>query len=463
MESNFNNRDFEQFVKQNADQYRMFPSEKVWKGIHNTLHTRKRWYGFGLALLLLTSGAVTWVMLTPSGKVQQVNIQPGILPQMNTEVVQPAASEYGPRTTTAQTAKRNIPFTILANEQETDLLSTELAVSNVMMVIPVEPVTELPRETVIAAPRIILQDKTTVTYPTINLDVSSFVKTNNSGTEGINLQKTLPAAEKNSTSYIDLYPLSFENISDPYKIAAWKKKISWEIFFAPTVSYRKLKENKEFLMTAQALNSPYGFSSLYDINSVVTHKPDMGLELGFAAGYPLSRSLKLTAGLQVNVSKYDIKAFTHPSEVAIISLDAGNGNNSISTLTNYRNFSGNKASWLHNLYVSASLPVGAQLKLMGNKRTSLNIGGTVQPTYILNDRAYLISTDYKNYAEIPWLVRRWNLSTSFEAFAGYTTGKVKWKIGPQVRYQWLSSFQEKYPVKEHLFDYGLKVGVMLNQ
>src|SRR5688572_31773279 len=105
MESNFNNRDFEQFVKQNADQYRMFPSEKVWKGIHNTLHTRKRWYGFGLALLLLTSGAVTWVMLTPSGKVQQVNILPGILPQMDTEVVQPAASEYGPRTTTAQTAK----------------------------------------------------------------------------------------------------------------------------------------------------------------------------------------------------------------------------------------------------------------------------------------------------------------------------------------------------------------------
>ena len=49
MENN-NNRDFEQFVKQNADQYRMFPSEKVWNGIHNSLHTRRRWYGFGLTL-----------------------------------------------------------------------------------------------------------------------------------------------------------------------------------------------------------------------------------------------------------------------------------------------------------------------------------------------------------------------------------------------------------------------------
>jgi len=66
MENNFNNRDFEQFVKQNADQYRMFPSEKVWKNVHHALHTRRRWYGLGLTVLLLTAGIVTWVMLSPS-------------------------------------------------------------------------------------------------------------------------------------------------------------------------------------------------------------------------------------------------------------------------------------------------------------------------------------------------------------------------------------------------------------
>src|SRR5258706_3018762 len=66
MENNFNNRDFEQFVKQNADQYRMFPSEKVWKNIHHALHARRRWYGLGLIVLLLTAGIVTWVMLSPS-------------------------------------------------------------------------------------------------------------------------------------------------------------------------------------------------------------------------------------------------------------------------------------------------------------------------------------------------------------------------------------------------------------
>ena len=77
MENNFDNRDFEQFVKQNADQYRMFPSGKVWNSIHNTLHTRRRWYGIGLALLLLTTGTVTWVMLmSPPGIKQQLASNP---------------------------------------------------------------------------------------------------------------------------------------------------------------------------------------------------------------------------------------------------------------------------------------------------------------------------------------------------------------------------------------------------
>ena len=80
---------------------------------------------------------------------------------------------------------------------------------------------------------------------------------------------------------------------------------------------------------------------------------------------------------------------------------------------------------------------------------------------MLKDRAYLISTDYKNYAEVPRLIRHVNLNTSFETFVNYTSGNTKWQIGPQVRYQILSSFQNKYPVKENLFDFGVKMGVTL--
>jgi hypothetical protein len=80
----------------------------------------------------------------------------------------------------------------------------------------------------------------------------------------------------------------------------------------------------------------------------------------------------------------------------------------------------------------------------------------------VGDRAYIISSDYKNYSLVPSLTRKWNVATSFETFVGYSTGKLKWQVGPQVRYQLLSSFVDEYPVKENLFDFGLKVGISLN-
>jgi hypothetical protein len=110
-----------------------------------------------------------------------------------------------------------------------------------------------------------------------------------------------------------------------------------------------------------------------------------------------------------------------------------------------------------------SAPVGVEVKFGNNKSTQFGVATTVQPTYMLGDRVYLISSDYKTYVEVPWLMRRWNVNTALETFVAYSTGKLDWQVGPQVRYQLLSSFEGKYPVKEHLFDFGLKVGVSLNK
>src|SRR5688572_6958656 len=108
MESNFRNRDFEQYVKQNADQYRMFPSEKVWKGIHGSLHTRRKWYGLGLALLLLsTVTAVTWVMVSyPVSNNQRIT---GVIPTKDkAPVTAPASSQELVENTNTE----NLPFSI---------------------------------------------------------------------------------------------------------------------------------------------------------------------------------------------------------------------------------------------------------------------------------------------------------------------------------------------------------------
>jgi hypothetical protein len=272
------------------------------------------------------------------------------------------------------------------------------------------------------------------------------------------------AREKNSSGQnIVYFPLTIESVVNSYKPIKLPKKITWQLYFTPTFSYRRLSANKSFKNTGPFADPiAYPFSALTDVNRAVTHKPDMGLQLGFAARYPLSKNLKLRAGMQFNINRYDIKAYISNGEQATINLSGDN--NSVTTWTHYRNYNGYKSDWLKNYYLSVSVPIGAEFTIFGNNRTSFGVAGTVQPTYILKDRAYLISTDYKNYAKVPWLVRRTNINTSFETFVNFTSrNKTKWQIGPQVRYQVLSSFHSKYPVAENLFDFGVKLGVTLNK
>jgi hypothetical protein len=483
MENNFNNREFEQFVKQNADQYRMFPSEKVWKGIHHTLHTRRRWYGLGLILLLLTSVSVTWVMMSSAGKNQSeadlTNSASALSAPANGAVtekaiakpVAPPAPVVNPNTSASVNNKTTELFPVdfvtgapgqiattgdLSANKESE---TTLTVAMNPSPHPVTAITGIPATKTVAEQTAIVSEKELAAAqpPVVNAVRETMT---NPGVTGDNNGESLKSSGQKIITITDNreIPAFVSNKS------AIRKKMSWQLYVTPTISYRRLEENSDFINASRASAvTPGNYIMLTDVNSVVTHKPDLGLQLGVTAGYPVARNLRLLAGLQFNVSKYNIKAYKHSFEVATIALDNGYYTSSVSTYTNYRNFGGYSSDWLHNLYISASAPLGMEWTVSNKGKTQFGVSGTLQPSYILGERAYLLSTDYKNYAEVPSLTRRWNMNTSFEAFAGYKTGKLSWRIGPQVRYQLMSSFKEKYPVKEHLFDFGLKMGVQITK
>ena len=69
-------------------------------------------------------------------------------------------------------------------------------------------------------------------------------------------------------------------------------------------------------------------------------------------------------------------------------------------LPHYNNLTGYQYNWLQNFYFQVSAPIGVELKLRGDDKMQFGMASTLQPTYLLGDRAYLISTDYKNYAKI---------------------------------------------------------------
>lgn len=470
MESNFNNREFEQLVKRNADQYRMIPSEKVWKGINNALHTRRRWYGIGLTmLLLLTAVSVTWVMVSyPVSKKQETNstqnIQPNTPGPTVADPANPPSNTINGLLSFNKFTEEKAPVndktgTQVLNENTLPETSTEsLIVGNILENTDVQLITEkASQNTPVKAERSVVPS---------NFNINNVpAPINGTGTgDKVSANKITERSDKRLTLYKETYyPLTIESVVNTYHAQKIRRKLSWQLYFAPTISYRKLSQNKSFQGASPFDPANYPFASLTDVNKAVVHKPDLGLELGFTTRYPLTKNLRLRGGLQFNINRYDIKAFVYNGEQATINLTGGNGTNSVTAWTYYRNYNGYKTDWLKNFYFTVSAPIGAELTLLGNDKTSLGIAGTVQPTYILSDRAYLISTDYKNYAEVPWLIRHVNVNTSFETFISYKSRSTRWQVGPQVRYQVLSSFQNKYPVKENLFDFGLKIGVTLNQ
>ncbi len=473
MESNYNSDNFERLLRESSDQYRMYPSESVWKNVYRALHTRRKWFGIGFLLLMLSAGFVTTIMLSnpvdtskqvASSIIKQSATSPGAetKPEINKDEIS-LSPLYNNSFTVNTKGNFLAPVDPLPdNISTTDLIFTEQS--------SVETITDNSTTDIVKTDNTSKEGQQSAafadasgptTFEPINISISDEATDQN-----LYFTATKPESRKLTTSTslnkpAGFYPYSIESVINSY--VKRHKKLSFQFYFTPTISYRKLSENKSYLRSV-AYNPNNTVPLYYDVNKVVTHKPDMGLEAGIAARYAIGKKMKLRAGLQFNTSRYDIKAYRSATEVTTIALNTGNFiPDSVNTISNYRNFNGYKSDWLHNLYFQVAAPIGLELQLAGDNRIKFGVAGTIQPTYILSDRVYLISTNYKNYAEVPSLIRRWNVNTSFEAFVGYSTGRMNWQVGPQVRYQLQSSFVKEYPVKENLFDFGLKIGVSANR
>ncbi len=140
-------------------------------------------------------------------------------------------------------------------------------------------------------------------------------------------------------------------------------------------------------------------------------------------------------------------------------MDGARAHDTVSGYTDIRNFSGYAPEQLQNKYLQLSIPVGIEIKLLGDKKLQFSVAGGIQPTFLLSSTSYLISSDYKNYIQSPDLARGFNVHTNFEAFISYKTGGLKWQIGPQFRSQLLSSYSNQYRIREYLTEYGIKFGV----
>ena len=483
MDGKHNDKEFIRFLKENADNHRLYPSEEVWDRIHGKLHTRKRWLAAGLGLLFLTGLTVTVVMLTnplisPSGTLSQQNKRINGVNKANETTPTSNGLAEDVEKTLALPLQNNTPKKIRIaspdNQHDNYFIATHLYQQPTSIVSEAQVTTVNSNKVFYQK---IAQDLPSVEYAKLSTStprihpqpVTGILET--PPVMAVNPENIPEKTEETKEALVDIrwmedsYPLTIESVTNSYERQKHSPRFRWQLHFTPTISYRSLKEDAKFITQARMNLSNMPAAATPDLENVITHRPDLGMQLGISGSYPLGKRLDWITGLQFNVSKYDIKAYNYPSEVATIALvNSWGGPTAVSTVTSFRsNGFMNRANWLRNYYYSISIPMGFEWRVLGKKHNHWGISATVQPTYVVGNRSYIISMDYQNYAEVPYLIRKWNLNFGVETYAKFNIGKTDFRVGPQLRYQALSSFKKGYPMQEHLYDIGVKLGIQLGK
>ncbi len=234
----------------------------------------------------------------------------------------------------------------------------------------------------------------------------------------------------------------------------------FQLTLAPTVTYRTLGGSDPAATKFYQSGGPYSNGHLGGPNDYADHKPALGFEFGGSILYRLTRNLSIKAGLQFNFSQYAMRAYASSSGTQAPSTYYGYMMDSLGSPSGTPLGGSRSPITLTNDYYQLSAPIGFELRVLGNERLQLNLGATVQPSYLLNTDPYLLTSGYTDYTRQPNYFRRWNVSGGVEAFLSYRTGNIRWQVGPEFRYQLLSSYSSsQYNITENLKGYGLKIGI----
>lgn len=508
MEKKFYTDDFEQFLKETADEFRMYPSKRVWSSLYNNLHPSRKWPSLAVCLLFVFSMLYIGIAhkneitgAQPDNKAANVIAANTInnsaesnslfttftnhQPARQTVSSEPIAAS---NTTTSASDSRVDdpsllkPLIIAANNASTNYRAVQIERNNPQSGRKVNNHTDLVAantgSNLVAANANtsqelpanisneemvdgnIVKDKAALTkyLETINgADDHSIVieaRLPSSLTETIRKNKYTPEME-----WIENY--AFYN----KPTTSFKSKLFTEYYITPSVGYRSLSKTVNYDFASRS-SSLLGNGQNAVKQSPLIHHGAFNLEAGFAYVYNYTKWLKLRAGVQLNYTSYIIKAdeMGHPSLTNIL-LDNQTGGIELSQhATRWANPSGKAPSdKLNSSTFQVSMPFGADVKVAGKHNLQWFVGASIQPTYVIFGNAYLISADLKNYVYDSKFIRKWNLNSSLETYVSYKTKKgITFNVGPQFRYQFFSTYRKNYTYDEKLFNAGLKFGMIKN-
>lgn len=457
MERKFYPENFEKFLKGHADQFKLTPSKKVWHGIYNDLHPGRRWPSVAMSMLFIFTLVIIGHLNTNNGH----NTALYDLNSLHaSNIAKPIASK--------QSIKRSNTKLTITENNSTQNNNTGTDPFNVPQLSGINntqasiTIAGIPNMNESKFDNVVESKSNNVAPQNKNEILSSekieknVIQTSPAEVSAINTSENSDKINNNEAPVIQATSNTTEVIYTPVEKAAsiipqanaatiHKPKrinnVTWTYYLAPSLSYRFLSDK--------------------DVSNAVIHKPIIGYEGGAAMSINIFKKLQFTTGLQLNYSGYNIRANnTHPTISTLILNTETAGQYSVYTSNSfYGNSTGSELTRLKNYSLQASVPIGLQYIFGGNDNIKFGAAAALQPTFIFTDKAYLLSTDRRNYLTAPELLRKWNMNANLTPYVTFNSNSFNWQIGPQVRYQFLSTYSNLYQVKEHLVNYGIRIGI----
>ncbi|MGG9971230.1 hypothetical protein ACQ33O_05480 [Ferruginibacter sp. SUN002] len=410
MERNMFNDSFERMLREKADEFRMYPSARVWHSIYNNIHPGRRWPSTAMSIVLIglllligytnseknTTKPITAIDANVSlGAIKSVSSKNTIPTELNIlhtkSVTSLAGKNSGFGNSVQQLAKNS--GAINHTKQRASINTTEVALLS------------------IADNRISILPEQNTNNITDNIEPKLLPLT----------KRTIPVDDNTLTENI----VAVDKLIDKKTVG----KFGLQVYASPSVVYPNASDN---------------------ISTNEVNKPSVGLEVGAAMKYALFKKLKVTTGLQLNYISYNSLGYLSGATTTNSLIKQSQPNQVIEN-SGLTNTTGLYPVNFRSETYQVSLPVGVEFKLLGKDRLHWDVGATIQPTYIMNGNNNNI-TDASS-------INNWNLNAGFETFITYKINGLTWQLGPQLRYQLISTYDKTNRFNENLANYGVKLGV----
>ena len=523
MENDFYDNEFENYLKEQADDYRMYPSDQVWRGIQQEIHGYRKWPALGvIAIFIISALLVGTVLVKPHSQIVTVSAvtndlkakDEAIALNLNTkkgkkylshingnnianQIIEPALEKINRKDfliipansnnnkkdglnnqilESEEFSKNKTEDFLLANAASSEKIQKNETANNIITG-EASTITNLKQTANTTQANIQIQDISDFkNIPFLNLNfINDFEASSVNGPsyhQKTNFENTYFeykyfssnmnefAETKNQQTQLNLGSTYSNKTSSPLsRISGKSSKFDFQIFVTPSISYRTLVDDYNGKLSRSYI-SALPFAANYVVD--INNVVQHKPAAGFEFGFLLGYNLNNKFAIRSGL-QFNMRQYNINAFVHNFEPALPSLLTGIaieqSAITGFRNITETEPIVLKNRYYQISIPVGIDWRPV-NKKLAWGISASVQPTYTFDKEPFIVTTNYKNYQDGSQLMRNWNVNASIETYIGFNTGKYRWQLGPQIRTQLLPSLSTSYPIREYPVDYGIKLSLI---